>query len=117
MYDMLAQIADGWKFREAFESISRRLPETIGRIILSNIGLTNKSGLRSHRQHQFYMNNKIIEEIKRRSLLFVVDNPGLANLQNVIETAMGIGALIVLEQDTEELVQAMHNDLLHERTH
>lgn len=44
------------------------------------------------------MNNNILEEIKRRSLLFVVDNPKLAGLRLHIETVMTIGASIVLEQ-------------------
>ena len=48
------------------------------------------------------MNNKIVEEIKRRSLLYVVDNPKYAMVKVVIETAMMIGASIVLEQEAKE---------------
>ena len=48
------------------------------------------------------MNNKIVEEIKRRSLLFVVDNPEFAGLRLIIESVMMIGASIVLEQEAEE---------------
>jgi hypothetical protein len=45
------------------------------------------------------MNQEIIQEIKRRSLLFVVDNPKFAGQRLAIETVMMIGASIALEQD------------------
>ena len=48
------------------------------------------------------MNNKIVKEINRRSLLFVVDNPKLAGFRLIIESVMMIGASIVLEQEAEE---------------
>ena len=48
------------------------------------------------------MNNKIVKEITRRSLLFVVDNPKFSGHRIAIESVMMIGASIVLEQEAEE---------------
>jgi hypothetical protein len=48
------------------------------------------------------MNNKIVEEIKRRSLLFAVDNPKFIGHRIALETIMMIGASIVLEQQAKE---------------
>ena len=62
------------------------------------------------------MNDKVIQEIKCRSLLYVVDNPKYAMVKTVIETAMMIGASIVLEQEAEETGRPrevrMENELL-----
>lgn len=46
--------------------------------------------------------DKIVDEIKRRALLFVIDNPRLFHLQTQIEAAMMVGASIVLETQATE---------------
>ena len=42
--------------------------------------------------------SELVAEVKRRALLFCVDNPRLSNELTVIETAMLIGASVVMEQ-------------------
>ena len=51
------------------------------------------------------MDEKIIEEIKRRAVVFADDNfhPPDAYTYNAIETAMLIGAGIVFEKQAEEI--------------
>jgi hypothetical protein len=50
------------------------------------------------------MSDEIIAEIKRRILVFIVDNPRLAGLQMPLETAALIGAIVACElKDAEGL--------------
>lgn len=48
---------------------------------------------------------KLVAEVKRRALDFVVDNPRFGNELAAIEAAMFVGASIGLEQQTQTLEQ------------
>lgn len=50
---------------------------------------------------------KLVAEVKRRVLLFCVDNPKFSGHMDVIEAAMLIGASITLEQNTNELFKPL----------